>query len=181
MILVIHKNRIKSRDYPHPDRKLDSGKPLFYVILILSFCALPPPCGCDDRWKEGGQLYAYHVAAYSAGGRCYNEGITAITRIKGLVMVTPRVQTGGEADAAQTMVDSLPSVADVDPDILQDADALSRLEEQIREVKDALSVPATVTINRASYRVTAVGSGAFTGYKKVKKLTISQICRIIEY
>ena len=59
--------------------------------------------------------------------------------MKGLVMVTPRGQIGGEADAAQTMVDSLPSVADVDPDILQDADALSQLEEQIQEVKDALS------------------------------------------
>ena len=102
------------------------------------------PAGQDsysytDEGLDNGQLYAYHVAAYSAGGHYYNEDIEAITRMKGLVMVTPRAQIGGEADAAQTMVDSLPSVADVDPDILQDADALSQLEEQIQEVKDALS------------------------------------------
>lgn len=92
-----------------------------------------------DTGLENGQLYAYHAAACSADGHYYNEGITAIQYMKGVVMITPHGQLSDEAEAAQTLVDNLPAAGTVTEDILQDPDALRDLEEQIQESKDALA------------------------------------------
>ena len=52
------------------------------------------------------------------------------------------------------------------------ADTVTYVKCKAYRKSKTLSVPEKITINGASYRVTAVGAKAFSGFSKVKKLSI---------